>query len=168
MDESGCDGLIGFRRTGWAPLGVTPVQVAPCGRGERHHMLVSYAQDGIVYAQLTQGSTNSDVFENYIRELLKYCRPYPEPKSVLIMDNASFHHAQEIKQLCDAAGVRLEFLAPYFPQDNPIEEYFAELKAYIKLKWHLYEQGEILGFEEYLKWCIHVVGSNVSHAEALP
>jgi transposase len=28
VDESGCDKRIGFRRTGWSPLGVTPVQVA--------------------------------------------------------------------------------------------------------------------------------------------
>jgi transposase len=28
VDESGCDKRVGFRRTGWSPLGVTPVQVA--------------------------------------------------------------------------------------------------------------------------------------------
>ena len=27
VDESGCDKRDGYRRTGWAPLGVTPVQV---------------------------------------------------------------------------------------------------------------------------------------------
>jgi len=28
VDESGCDKRIGFRRTGWSPLGVTPVQAS--------------------------------------------------------------------------------------------------------------------------------------------
>lgn len=28
VDESGCDKRIGFRRTGWAPLGTAPVQVS--------------------------------------------------------------------------------------------------------------------------------------------
>jgi transposase len=28
VDESGCDKRIGQRRTGWAPLGVTPIQVS--------------------------------------------------------------------------------------------------------------------------------------------
>jgi hypothetical protein len=28
VDESGCDKRIGFRRTGWSPLGVAPVQIA--------------------------------------------------------------------------------------------------------------------------------------------
>jgi hypothetical protein len=28
VDESGCDKRIGFRRTGWSPLGVAPVEIA--------------------------------------------------------------------------------------------------------------------------------------------
>jgi hypothetical protein len=28
VDESGCDKRIGIRRTGWSPLGTTPVQVS--------------------------------------------------------------------------------------------------------------------------------------------
>jgi transposase len=28
IDESGCNNRIGFRRTGWSPLGVTPVQIS--------------------------------------------------------------------------------------------------------------------------------------------
>lgn len=27
VDESGCDKRVGFRRTGWSPLRVTPVQI---------------------------------------------------------------------------------------------------------------------------------------------
>jgi hypothetical protein len=36
IDESGCDNRIGFRRTGWSPLGVTPVQIARLHRDQRH------------------------------------------------------------------------------------------------------------------------------------
>lgn len=28
VDESGCDKRAGFRRTGWSPLGIIPVQVS--------------------------------------------------------------------------------------------------------------------------------------------
>jgi transposase len=44
--------------------------------------------------------------------------------------NASFHHSERVKQLCSEAGVKLLYLPPYSPDFNPIEEYFAELKAY--------------------------------------
>jgi transposase len=48
------------------------------------------------------------------------------------MDNASFHHSERVKQLCSDAGGKLLYLPPYSPDFNPIEEFFAELKAYIK------------------------------------
>lgn len=50
IDESGCDKRIGFRRTGWSPLGVTPVQVARYQREQRYQILPAYTQDGILYA----------------------------------------------------------------------------------------------------------------------
>jgi len=34
--------------------------------------------------------------------------------------------------MCDEAGVQLKYLPPYSPDFNPIEEAFAELKAWIK------------------------------------
>jgi len=46
------------------------------------------------------------------------------------MDNASFHHNPTIKTMCSDAGVKLLYLPPYSPDFNPIEEFFAELKAF--------------------------------------
>jgi transposase len=57
------------------------------------------------------------------------------------MDNASFHHTERIEQMCAEAGVRLLYLPPYSPDLNPIEEFFAELKAFIKKQWHEYEDN---------------------------
>ena len=45
------------------------------------------------------------------------------------MDNAGIHCSDAIKQMCGKAGVKLEMTAPYTPDTNPIEEYFAEMKA---------------------------------------
>ena len=39
VDESGCDKRVGHRRTGWSPLGVTPVQVSKFHRGQRYQIL---------------------------------------------------------------------------------------------------------------------------------
>ncbi|OKP10154.1 hypothetical protein PENSUB_4235 [Penicillium subrubescens] len=48
------------------------------------------------------------------------------------MDNASFHYTKRIGQLCAAAGVKLVYLLPYSPNLNPINEFFAELKGFIR------------------------------------
>lgn len=92
-----------------------------------------------MYARVFRGSTDSTVFEDYIEELLPLCGRWPEPKSVLIMDNASFHYIERIKQMCYEAGVKLVYLPPYSPDLNPIKEFFAELKAFIRRNWQVYE-----------------------------
>ncbi|KFY17796.1 hypothetical protein V492_00383 [Pseudogymnoascus sp. VKM F-4246] len=164
VDESGCDKLIGFRKTGWSPSGVTPVQIAKFHRGRRYQILPAYSQDGIILSRVFQGTTEGDVFEDYIEQLLPHCGRWPEPKSVIVMDNASFHRTERVEQLCDEAGVKLMYLPPYSPDLNPIEEFFAELKAFIKKNWRIFENSPEQGFEVFLEWCIDVVGSRKSSA----
>jgi transposase len=78
-------------------------------------------------SRIFQGSTDASMFEDFIEQLLHYCSRWPEPKSVLIMDNASFHRTDQITELCDHSGVKLLYLPPYSPDLNPIEEFSAEL-----------------------------------------
>jgi transposase len=160
VDESGCDKRIGFRRTGWSPLGVTPVQVSRFKREKRYQILPAYTQDGVILARVCQGSTDSTVFEEFIEQLLPLCGKWPEPKSVLVMDNASIHHTVRIEQMCHNAGVKLVYLLPYSPNLNPIKEFFAELKAFIKRNWQSYKENPEQGFDAFLEWCIDVVGGN--------
>jgi transposase len=136
VDESGCDRRAGYRRWGWSPKRSSPVQITRFGRGKRWHILPAYAQDGIMLRRVYQESTNTDLFEDFIGHLLHYCGRYPEPKSVIVMDNASWHHSEKILQMCRDAGVGVEFLSPHSPDFNPIEEYFGVLKRFIKKKWY--------------------------------
>ena len=159
VDESGCDKRIGFRRTGWSPLGLTPLQVSKFHRDQRYQILPAYAQHGIVLSRVFQGSTDAAVFEDFIEQLLKHCGKWPEPKSVIVMDNASFHHSDRIKDMCANAGVKLVYLPPYSPDLNPIEEFFSELKAFIRRHWRRYEQSPDQDFDTFLEGCIEAVGS---------
>ena len=38
--------------------------------------------------------------------------PYPAQYSVLILDNASIHKSQYLRDICEGKGIRLEFLPP--------------------------------------------------------
>ena len=95
--------------TGWSPRGVTPIQVEPFRRGKRHQILPAYSQDGVVLAKVFQGSTDTAVFEDFLEQLLPLCGRWPEPKSVLIMDNASFHRSARIKRMCQEASLDKQF-----------------------------------------------------------
>jgi transposase len=48
------------------------------------------------------------------------------------LDNATFHKSEETKRIIESAGCRLIFLPPYSPDLNPIEVFWANLKAKIK------------------------------------
>ncbi|OQD68577.1 hypothetical protein PENANT_c109G00802 [Penicillium antarcticum] len=137
VDESGCDKRIGFRRTGWSPLGTAPLQVANFHRDQRYQILLAYCQDAILLSRVFQGSTDAAVFEDFV-----------------VMDNASFHHSDRIEEMCIEAGVKLVYLPPYSPDLNPIEEFFSELKAYIRRNFVRYEEHPEQGFQTFLERCI--------------
>jgi transposase len=124
--------------------------------------LPAYWKDGILLARVYPEATNGEIFADFIHELLHHCGKWPEPKSVLIMDNASFHRTDEVKHLCADAGVKLIFLPPYSPDLNPIEEFFAQLKARVRRKVRTRDAG--VDFAEFLEACVNEVGSDVTSA----
>jgi transposase len=56
------------------------------------------------------------------------------------------------------------YLLLYSPDLNLIEEFFAELKAFIKRSWSTYEEDTAEGFDMFLEWCIDQVGSRKQSA----
>lgn len=65
--------------------------------------------------------------------------------------------------MCVNAGVKLLYLPPYSPDLNPIEEFFAQLKGFIKHNWTYFEDSD-QGFDSFLDWCVHVVGAREESA----
>jgi transposase len=49
-------------------------------------------------------------------------------KSVIVMDNATFHKGQKMQKLIQDAGHTLRYLPPYSPDLNPIEKKWAQTK----------------------------------------
>ena len=54
------------------------------------------------------------------------------PKSIVIMDNCSIHHVEEVRAMFQDAGILVFFLPPYSPDYNPIEEAFSYVKTYLR------------------------------------
>lgn len=157
LDESGCNTLDAQRTKGQAPRGIAPVLKGKFTRDKKRQILPAYAQDGVLFHRIYDGSIDGEIFENFIEELLQYCGRFPAPKSVLVMDNVSFHHSQKILDMCNKAGVKLLFLPPYSPDLNPIEEFFSDLKRFIKKGWQK-ERCPELPFNAFLRWSVGHLG----------
>jgi len=48
------------------------------------------------------------------------------------MDNAVIHRSKQIKELIEKSNNNLLYSVPYHPETNAIEEFFSQLKHYIK------------------------------------
>lgn len=166
IDESGVDKRDGLRRTGWAPKGIKPKKLVPGGgkdRGVRHQVLPALTINGILGLSVYEGSTDGQGFVDYIEGvILPKTSPFPGPNSVLVMDNASFHFHDDLKRLCDEAGVRLEYLPTYSPDLNPIEAFFGDLKKYIRRHFQYHEDQWRTGedWQQFLTDCVYEVAQN--------
>jgi len=91
--------------------------------------------DGILDVYITSECVDGFRFERFIEHcILPHLLPYngANPRSVVIMDNASIHSIQPVVDLINSSGALLIFLPPYSPDLMPIEECFSKVKAYIR------------------------------------
>jgi hypothetical protein len=70
IDESGCDKRTGHRRYRWAKKGTRPRGTVKYNHERRFQVLAAYTQEGIELARVFPGSTTSDMFEDFIHQLL--------------------------------------------------------------------------------------------------
>lgn len=122
-------------------------------------MLPAYTMDGVIYCEVYEENTDVQVVESFLERLLPYCGRYLEPRSVIFMDNASFHFfSPRIKELLPRAGVLIEYQPPYSPDLNPIEYLFGSVKNRIR-KSSVEDQDFIQGdFKLYLRMQVRIVG----------
>jgi hypothetical protein len=69
--------------------------------------------------EMNAGTTNGETF--ICGSVITCMQPFPTPGSVLVMDNCSIHHIQEVKDILVQAGILLLYLPPYSPDLNPAE-----------------------------------------------
>lgn len=129
VDESASNEKNLDRRWGWSEKGIAYRMVNSVSTSKRWSILPAIGINGYLECEIFQGSFNSERFALFVQKLLKKMNPFPGPRSVLIMDNCSTHHSGLIRPMCEAAGVRLEYLPPYSPDISPIEESFSMLKS---------------------------------------
>ena len=71
---------------------------------------------------------DGDEFMYFLQHILVPHQPFDgvNPHSVVVMDNASIHNVDRAVQLIESTGVLVQFLPPYSPDLNPIEEAFSQ------------------------------------------
>lgn len=128
IDEMGM--VTGMSRTyGYAPCGQRAIAAELGGKGTRLSVVGALTVAGFLGGLEVTGTVNGDVFEAFLEQIVV---PSLRPGTIVLLDNARFHHGEAIQAMIEATGARVVFLPRYSPEYNPIELCWSKLKAWIR------------------------------------
>ncbi|KZP15231.1 hypothetical protein FIBSPDRAFT_683335, partial [Athelia psychrophila] len=65
-------------------------------------ILPAISLDGVLHLDILTCSWSQETFEQYIEVLLSRMNPFPQKNSVIVMDNASQHHFEGVREIIEA------------------------------------------------------------------
>src|SRR5438270_481392 len=105
------------------------VGAVPHGHWHTTTFIAGLRQSGIIAPMVLDGPMTGAAFRAYVEQALA---PALQPGDVVVMDNLAAHKMAGIEEAIAAAGANLLYLPPYSPDLNPIEQFFAKLKALLR------------------------------------
>lgn len=117
------------RRYGRADTGKRCVAAVPHGHWKTTTFVAGLRHDQLTAPMVADGPMDGTMFLAYVQ---KFLCPTLKPGDVVIADNLSSHKVAGVAEAINAAGARLIYLPPYSPDLNPIEKFFAKLKAMLR------------------------------------
>jgi hypothetical protein len=117
LDETGCDRNT-LRKYGYSLRRIPVCDHRLLVRGKQYSALPVMSLDGIHGVYVTEGTVNGEKFADFVRNcLVPVMKPfqYVNSHSVVIMDNASVHHVQNVVNLSETqAGAKVLYVS-YHP-----------------------------------------------------
>lgn len=113
VDESGTDNRDTLRKYGYSLRGKPAKAVSLFPRGKHLSALAAMCSEGVLACKIVQGGVDSTTFQAFLdMELTAQLLPFNgvNPRSIVILDNASIHHAGEIIESLENLGVYTSFL----------------------------------------------------------
>ena len=117
------------RRYGRCPRGQRLLASVPWGHWKTTTFVAALRVDQITAPCVFDGPIDGASFLAYVEQCLV---PTLRPGDIVVMDNLASHKVAGIKEAIEAAGAELRYLPPYSPDLNPIEQFFAKLKALLR------------------------------------
>jgi len=128
IDESGAATSL-QRLRGRSPRGERCIASGPAGHWTICTMIGAMRLDGPLLCSTLDGAVDQASFEVWVRDWL--C-PTLRAGDVVCMDNLSAHKSPKVRQAIEAVGCRLQYLPPYSPDYNPIENLWSKVKEALR------------------------------------
>lgn len=112
------------QKRGWFPRNSRP-RLPVSGVRQSINLLGALTDAGEQFISLIPGRLTAEVAMHFLRALQHEFGD----DLVIVLDNAGYFVAKSLKRQATAAGLRLEYLPPYAPELNPLEECWKQLRA---------------------------------------
>ncbi|EIM83683.1 uncharacterized protein STEHIDRAFT_62304 [Stereum hirsutum FP-91666 SS1] len=104
-DAEACAIQTGQRMYGRALAGERAEIVEGFGRGQRFSLVAAMSLKGYIAARAAPGALDAAEFYDWVaEEVLPNMNEFPEPQSILVIDNCRIHHSQALEKLVMGAG----------------------------------------------------------------
>jgi transposase len=117
------------RRYGRAPRGQRCHGSAPYSHWQVTTFVGALRRGGISATMVIDEPMDGDVFLAYVQQVLVTTL---SPGEIVILDNLGSHKVAGVEHAIQSAGATVLYLPPYSPDLNPIENFFAKLKALLR------------------------------------
>jgi len=126
------------RLYGRAPQGERLVDKVPHGHWKTSTFICGLRYNRVTAPFVLDGPMDGPHFLAYVEQILA---PTLKKGQIVFLDNVSTHKVDGVEQAIEARGARAVFLPAYSPDLNPIEQFFARLKSFLrKMKARTVEQ----------------------------
>jgi transposase len=143
IDECGIDHGHRLMR-GWGKRGKRLYGEKPGNRTGRTSVIAALCGRELQAPFCFEGYCNANVFTEYVRQCLA---PTLIPGKIVIMDNARFHQASDVRTLIEERQCSLKYLPTYSPDLNPIEHYWQPIKhTYAKHQHQFLNHADAIDF----------------------
>jgi transposase len=128
VDESGAH-LQMTRRYGRCAAAARLVGQVPQGHYRTATVIAGVRRGGPSAPWIFEGALNGEMFLAWVQVGLV---PTLRKGEVVVLDNLATHKVHGVRQSIEAVGARLEYLPPYSPDLNPIENMWSKIKENLR------------------------------------
>lgn len=128
VDESGIEDTL-HREYAWSVCGKPVCSEVKGKRAGRVNLIAGLLNKQLLAPCVFNSYINAEGFNYWLENHLL---TELSPGYVIIIDNARFHQSAQTREIIANAQCQLIFLPPYSPDLNPIEKWWAIIKARVK------------------------------------
>jgi transposase len=117
------------RLFGYAPRGERLIDFVPHGHWKTTTFVGGLTTRGFIAPMVLDGAMSGDAFTAYVEQVLA---PETRTGDVVVLDNLPCHKTAAVRAAFARCRIAYQYLPPYSPDLNPIENAFSKLKRLVR------------------------------------